>query len=73
MSEETKTTLKVLNAQRKYDSKEEVKKRKRQQYLKKRRKDIPSKINKLLEDFDDYTEEDLRYLYEHCDFIIKRK
>jgi hypothetical protein len=68
-----KTPETLLKAQRKYNNKEEVKERKRQQYIKKRRKEIPFKINKLLEDIDDYTDEELQNLYDKCNFIIQRK
>lgn len=70
---ENKTSETRMKAQKRYDAKEEVKQRKRKQYLKKVRKTIPNKINKLLEDFNNYTEEDKQYLYNNCNFIITNK
>jgi hypothetical protein len=78
MSEsEHKTDKKLLEAQKKYYAKEEVKERKRLQYLKKKREKYAIKMNKIIEQYyqeiETFTEEEKEHFYQNFCFKITRK
>jgi hypothetical protein len=80
-STEHKTDEKILEAQRKYYAKEEVKQRKKEQskkaYENKKKRELPKKVNKyltqILNDMKHYTEEEKQHFYENCKFVITQK
>lgn len=78
---EKKTSESILESQRKYYAKEEVKQRKKEQskkkYEEKKKRELPKRVNKYLEtifnELETYTEEEQEHFYHNCKFIINRK